>query len=64
MKTTPEIPAAGDEKPWMRAFGALRDLSEETALINTIIEEEFGRIDQEDWQWHFDSVARLKRIGW
>jgi hypothetical protein len=41
---------AVDRKPWMRAFGALRDLREETALINTIIEEEFGRIDQEDWQ--------------
>jgi hypothetical protein len=38
---------AGD-KPWMRAFGKLRDLRKETARIGRIIEEEFERIEPED----------------
>jgi hypothetical protein len=31
----------GKGKPWMAAFGKLRNLREETAKINRIIEEEF-----------------------
>lgn len=37
-------------QPWMRAFGKLRDLSRETARINRMIEEEFERIEPEDWK--------------
>jgi hypothetical protein len=40
---------AGD-KPWMKAFGQLRDLRKETARIDRIIEEEFEQIEPEDWQ--------------
>ena len=35
-------------KPWMAAFGKLRDLREETARINKLIEEEFEQIEPED----------------
>ena len=36
-------------KPWMKGFGELRHLHEETMRINRIIEEEFGQIEPEDW---------------
>jgi hypothetical protein len=39
-----------EEKPWLKAFGKLRSLRKETARINLIIEEEFERIEPEDWQ--------------
>ena len=39
---------AGD-KPWVPLAGQLRHLRRETARINQIIEEEFGRIDPEEW---------------
>ena len=39
-----------EEKPWLKAFGKLRSLRKETARINRIIEEEFERIEPEDWQ--------------
>ena len=32
-----------------RLFGGLRHLKKETARINRVIEEEFERIDSEDW---------------
>lgn len=35
-------------KPWMKGFGALSHLSEETAKINQIIEEEFEQIEPWD----------------
>jgi len=35
------------DKPWMKAFGKLRHLHKETAKINRIIEEEFGRVEPE-----------------
>jgi hypothetical protein len=38
----------GDEKPWLKSFGKLRNLRTETARITAIIEEEFERIDPED----------------
>ncbi len=41
-------PARGS-KPWMKSFGALRDLGPETARIQRIIDKEFGRIEPEDW---------------
>ncbi len=34
-----------DAKPWMKTFGKLRHLHRETARINRIIEDEFGRIE-------------------
>ena len=39
-----------EDKPWMRAFGKLRDLHKETIKINRIVEEEFGQIEPEDWK--------------
>jgi hypothetical protein len=40
-------PASGD-KPWMKSFGKLRDLQEDLAKINRIIEDEFERVEPED----------------
>jgi hypothetical protein len=37
------------EKPWMASVGALRHLRKETARINKIIEEEFEKIEPEEW---------------
>jgi hypothetical protein len=36
------------DPPWMKAFGGLRDLKQETRRIQRIINEEFGKIDEED----------------
>jgi hypothetical protein len=45
-----KLRAAGDVgKPWLRSFGQLRALRNETARSNAIIEEEFGRIEPRDW---------------
>jgi hypothetical protein len=41
-------PPNGD-KPWMKAFGKLRGLHKENARIDRIIEDEFERIEPEDW---------------
>lgn len=38
------------DKPWMKAFGKLRGLHEESARINGIIEAEFGQVEAEDWR--------------
>jgi len=38
----------GGSKPWMSAFGKLRQLRRETARINRIIEQEFEQIETED----------------
>ena len=40
---------SSEEKPWMKSFGKLRHLHKETLKINRIIEEEFGKIEPEDW---------------
>ena len=37
-------------KPWMKAFGGLRDLHRENKRIDRVIREEFEGIDQEDWR--------------
>lgn len=59
MKTTLEIPDALAEKlrasrvadkPWLRTFGKLRSLRNETARIGGIIEAEFNRIEPGEWQ--------------
>jgi hypothetical protein len=36
------------DRPWMKSFGGLRTLRTETARINTLIEEQFERIEAED----------------
>ena len=41
--------AKATETPWMEAFGKLRHLRKETAKINRTIEEEFERVEAEDW---------------
>ena len=38
------------DKPWLKTFGKLRGLRKESARINRIIEEEFDRLETEDWQ--------------
>jgi hypothetical protein len=48
---TEKLRGSGREnKPWLKAFGKLRSLHKESARINTIIEEEFGKIEPEDWR--------------
>jgi hypothetical protein len=36
------------DKPWMRAFGGLRDLHRETKRLERVIQQEFERIDEGD----------------
>ncbi len=43
------VPASAD-RPWLKTFGELRELRNETTRINRIIEEEFGRVEAEDWR--------------
>jgi len=38
------------DKPWMVAFGKLKQLHKETARINRVIEDEFEKIEPEDWE--------------
>jgi hypothetical protein len=54
VKKTPEISdplrreqEAPPEKPWMKAFGGLRDLHAETKRIDRVIAREFEQIDEE-----------------
>jgi hypothetical protein len=42
------ITGKSPEKPWMKGFGKLRHLHEETKRIERIIEEEFEQIEPED----------------
>ena len=37
------------KRPWMAGFGKLKHLRKETARINRIIEEEFEKIEPEDY---------------
>ncbi len=37
------------EKPWMKSFGGLSHLHEENVRIQKIIDEEFEKIDPEEW---------------
>jgi len=41
--------SASAAKPWMASFGALKHLRKETARINKIIEEEFEKVEPEEW---------------
>ncbi len=40
---------SAEDKPWLRLAGQLKDLRKETARINRVIEEEFERIEPEEW---------------
>ena len=44
-----KLRATARDKPWMDGFGKLRNLRKETARIERIIEQEFERIEPEDW---------------
>ena len=41
--------STAEEKPWMKSFGKLRHLRKETARIQRLIDEEFEKIEPEDW---------------
>ena len=42
--------AAPEGKPWMKVAGKLKHLRKETARINKLIEEEFEKIEPEEWK--------------
>ena len=45
--------SATAEKPWMKGFGALgsnNTLHNETRRIQSVIDAEFGAVNDEDWQ--------------
>jgi hypothetical protein len=44
------VPPTTSQKAWMRGFGALADLREESDRMKRVIEEEFEQIDPEDRQ--------------
>lgn len=37
------------EKPWMKTIGGLRHMHKENVRIQRIIDEEFEKIDPEEW---------------
>lgn len=37
------------EKPWMKTIGGLRHMHQENVRIQRIIDEEFEKIDPEEW---------------
>ena len=39
-----------DERPWARLAGGLKHLHKETVRIDGIIQDEFGKIESEDWE--------------
>jgi hypothetical protein len=44
-------PSAPTPAPvWMSAFGGLRSLHKETQRINRILEEEFERVEEDEWR--------------
>lgn len=43
-------PPSSNAEPWRAAFGELRHLHRETKRIERIIEEEFEKIDEEEWR--------------
>jgi hypothetical protein len=42
-------PRGRPDKPWMQSFGKLRQLRKDLARIDRIVDEEFERIDPEEW---------------
>lgn len=45
-----KLRAPRGDRPWMQSFGKLKALRKESARVNRVIEEEFGRVDPEDWK--------------
>jgi hypothetical protein len=45
-----DAPPLGNAEPWRVAFGELRHLHRENRRIERIIEEEFEKIDEEEWR--------------
>lgn len=45
-----KVPLPTAQSPWRTAFGAFRDEKQEIARIQKIIDEEFSRINPEDWK--------------
>jgi hypothetical protein len=43
-------PPPASSPTWMSAFGGLRSLHKETQRINRVLEEEFGRIEADEWR--------------
>jgi hypothetical protein len=41
--------ALPDDKPWMKAIGGLRHLHKDNVRIQRLIDEEFEKVDPEDW---------------
>ena len=37
------------EKPWLTAFGGLKDLHKENRKLDRLIADEFGQVDPKDW---------------
>ena len=57
MNSKPETPgpvfrnlATETDKPWIRLAGGLRHLHKETVRIDKLIDDEFGKIDPEEWK--------------
>jgi hypothetical protein len=38
------------EKPWMKSIGGLKHLHKDNLRVQRIIDEEFGKIEPEDWE--------------
>ncbi len=38
------------DKPWMKTIGGLKHLHKENVRIQKLIDEEFGKIDAEEWE--------------
>ena len=49
-KKAAAVPKPSAEPRWMKGFGGLSDLHEENLRIQKVIDEEFGRIDEEEWR--------------
>jgi hypothetical protein len=41
---------SAQDQPWMKTFGKLHHLHKETVRINRIIENEFRKLEPEDWK--------------
>ena len=51
LQRDPGGPAAPSPAPaWMSAFGGLRKLHKETSRINRVLEQEFERIEEDEWR--------------
>lgn len=44
-----KLHCVGVAKPWMKSFGGLRHMHKENVRIQKLIDEEFEKIDPEEW---------------